>query len=81
LLHHKFDPAYVLSRRPRLVVLNTRVQPGTAGVWYHPGYWSGETALVAQPEFQAAYRPVEIFWEWHWQVAADSFIVLFERIL
>ena len=81
LLHHKFDAAYVLSRQPRLVVLNTRVRPGSAGVWYHPGYWSGETALVAQPEFQAAYRPVEVFWEWHWQVVADSFIVLFERIL
>jgi len=80
LLHHKFDAAYVLSRKPRLVVLNTRVRPGTAGVWYHPGYWSGETALVTQPEFQAAYRPVEVFWEWHWQAVADSFIVLFERI-
>ena len=81
LLHHKFDAAYVLSRKPRLVALNTRVRPGTAGVWYHAGYWAGETELVAQPEFQAAYRPVEVFWEWHWQVAADSFIVLFERIL
>jgi hypothetical protein len=80
MLHHKFDAAYVLSRKPRLVVLNTRVRPGTAGVWYHPGYWSGETALVTQPEFQAAYRPVEVFWEWHWQAVADSFIVLFERI-
>ena len=81
LLHHKFDAAYVLSRKPRLVVLNTRVRPGTAGVWYHAGYWAGETALVAQPEFAAAYRPVEVFWDWHWQVVADSFIVLFERIL
>ena len=79
-LHHKFDPAYVLARKPRVVVLNTRIRPGTDGVWYHPGYWSGETALVAQPEFKTMYRPVETFWEWHWQGEVDSYIVLFERI-
>ena len=79
-LHQKFDAAYVLSRKPRVVVLNTRTRPGTVDEWYHPGYWLGETALVAQPEFAAAYRPVEIFWEWHWQPVADNFIVLFERI-
>ena len=79
-LHQKFDQAYVLSRKPRVVVLNTRTRPGTGGVWYHPGYWLGESALVVQPEFSAAYRPVEVFWEWHWQAVADNFIVLFERI-
>ena len=79
-LHHKFDAAYVLARKPRVVVLNTRIRPGAGGLWYHAGYWPGETALVAQPEFSAAYRPVEVFWEWHWQAAADNFIVLFERI-
>lgn len=79
-LHHKFDATYVLARKPSLVVLNTRIRPGTAGVWYHAGYWAGETALVARPEFSAAYRPVEIFWEWHWQAVPDNFIVLFERI-
>ena len=79
-LHQKFDVAYVLSREPRVVVLNTRTRPGTGGVWYQPGYWLGETALFVQPEFSAAYRPVEVFWEWHWQAVADSFIVLFERI-
>ena len=79
-LHHKFDVAYILSRKPRIVVLNTRTRPGTAGAWYRPGYWPGETALFAQPEFAAKYRPVEIFWEWRWLGAADSYIVLFERI-
>jgi hypothetical protein len=79
-LHHKFDAAYVLARKPRLVVLNTRIRPGTGGVWYHTGYWTGETALVTQPGFSTAYRPVEIFWEWHWQAVADNFIVLYERI-
>jgi len=80
-LHQKFDAAYVLSRRPRLLVLNSRTRPGTAGMWYHPGYWEGETALFAQPEFRARYRPVPRFWEWQWQPPAQGgFILLFERI-
>jgi hypothetical protein len=78
-LHHKFDASYVLSRRPRVVVLNTRTRPGTAGIWYHPGYWPGETALVTQPEFTTAYHPVDSYWEWHWQSVPVSFIVLYER--
>ena len=80
-LHQKFDAAYVLSRRPRLVVLNSRTRPGTAGAWYHPGYWIGEAALVEQPEFAARYRPVPRFWEWQWQAAFDGgYILLYERI-
>ena len=78
-LHHKFDAAYILARKPRVVVLNTRTRPGTAGVWYHPGYWPGETALVTQPEFAATYHPIDGYWEWHWQAVADNFIVLYER--
>ncbi len=78
-LHQKFDAAYVLDRKPRVVVLNTRTRPGTAGVWYHPGYWRGETALVTRPEFLADYHPVERYWEWHWLPVADNFIVLYER--
>ena len=79
-LHQKFDAGYVLSRQPRLVVLNSRTRPGTAGRWYHPGYWAGETALFARPEFASMYRPVNIFWDWRWQGRGDSFILLFERI-
>jgi len=79
-VNRKFDALYVLSRKPSVVVLNTRTRPGTAGIWYHSGYWQGETELVMQPEFKARYRPVEKFWEWHWQGAADSYIVLFERV-
>ncbi len=78
-LHQKFDAAYILDRKPRVVVLNTRTRPGTAGVWYHPGYWQGETALIARPELAASYHPVERYWEWHWQPVADNFIVLYER--
>jgi hypothetical protein len=79
-LHEKFDPAYVLARKPRLVVLNSRTRPGAGGAWYHVGYWVGETALVAQPEFRANYRPVDTFWEWRWLGGVPSYILLFERI-
>jgi arabinofuranosyltransferase len=79
-LHGKYDAAYVLSRRPRLVVLNSRVQPGTSGIWYHPGYWSGETALVVHPEFNARYRPVPRYWEWQWLAGNGGYILLYERI-
>jgi hypothetical protein len=78
-LHQKFDARYVLSRQPRVIVLNTRVRPGTAGTWYQPGYWVGETALVNQPDFATNYRPIEIFWTWHWRAVGDSYIVLYER--
>lgn len=78
-LHQKFDARYVLSRQPRVIVLNTRVRPGTAGSWYQPGYWAGETALVNQPDFATNYRPVEAFWTWRWQPVGESYIVLYER--
>jgi hypothetical protein len=79
-LHEKFDPAYVLARKPRLVVLNSRTRPGAGGAWYHVGYWVGETALVAQPELRANYRPVDTFWEWRWLGDVPSYILLFERV-
>jgi hypothetical protein len=78
-LHGKHDAEYVLSRRPRLVVLNSRVQPGTAGIWYHPGYWQGETMLVAHPEFAARYRPVPRYWPWQWLAGNGGYILLYER--
>lgn len=78
-LHEKFDVDYVLARRPRVVVLNSRTRPGTDDVFYHPGYWEGETALVASPAFVASYRPVPRFWEWRWGRELRSYVVLFER--
>jgi arabinofuranosyltransferase len=79
-VHGKFDPAYVLSRRPDLVVLNSATRPGSDGVWYHPGYWDGETALVAQPGWEEWYRPVDRFWEWRWVGDVPRYVVLFERV-
>lgn len=79
-VHQKFDPAYVLARKPRLVVLNSRVRPSEEGGWYHPGYWAGETALALQPEFQRLYRPVKTYWEWRWVAGVTSYILLFERV-
>ena len=65
-LHDKYDAAYVLSRKPRLFVLNSEVRPGTGGIWYHPGYWKGESALLAENEFREGYRPVQRYWAWEW---------------
>lgn len=79
-VHHKFDAAYVMARRPALVVLNSATKPGTNGVWYHPGYWEGETALVNQPKWGELYRPVDAFWEWHWVADVPRYLVLFERV-
>jgi hypothetical protein len=79
-LHRKLDPGYVLSRRPRLVVLNSRVRPGTAGIWYHPGYWVGETALFVHPDFASLYRPVPRFWSWQWRgQGSGGYVLLYER--
>ena len=79
-LHQKFDPVYVLARRPDLVVLNSKVRPGSEGIWYHKGYWQGETALVDEPGWQA-YRPVEVYWPWRWGDRGEQrFIVLYQRV-
>lgn len=77
-VHQKFDAAYVLSRKPDLVVLNTATRPGVGGLWYHPGYWEGETALVESPGWED-YRPVEVFWQWRWVADLPRYIVLYER--
>jgi hypothetical protein len=79
-LHEKWDAEYVLSRAPKLIVLNTRVRPGADGIVYHPGYWPGETALVRHPEFAAHYRPISTYFSWRWIFYARSYIVIFERI-
>ena len=88
-LHHKFDVDYVLANKPELIVLNTRVKPGTDGVWYHKGYWSGEDALVESPAFIRDYVPTDLIAGWHWSVpypysllvknADSSWIVVFRR--
>ncbi len=60
--HGKWDPDYVLRRRPRFVLLNTRVKP-TNGV-YTPGYWQGEDALYTHPQFLLRYEPIVRYWTW-----------------
>jgi arabinofuranosyltransferase len=87
-LHKKFDVAYVLDMKPDLIILNSRVKPGTDGLWYHKGYWSGEDALVEHPGF-AHYQPTDLVFPWHWHVpypyslvvrnAETSWILVFER--
>jgi arabinofuranosyltransferase len=61
--HNKWDPAYVLGRKPAFIVLNTRTDPRGG---YVPGYWGGETALFTHPLFAKQYRAVPgAVWAWH----------------
>jgi arabinofuranosyltransferase len=78
-VHHKFDAAYVLARKPALVVLNSATKPGTDGTWYHKGYWEGETALVNQPEWADLYRPVDVCWPWRSFADVPRYLLLYER--
>ena len=84
-MHGKYDPEYVLSRRPRFVVLNTRVQP--SGGHYTAGYWAGEDALFTHPEFQRRYEPVAPYWTWRHRsirlrnhpIQNTAYIMIFKR--
>lgn len=78
-LHEKFDPDYVLGRKPRLILLNSLTMPGQDGIWYHQGYWDGETALVNRAEFKRFYRPVR-YWERIGRGGSPDFILLYERV-
>ena len=66
-MHKKHDAEYVLGQKPDLVVLNSRIEPGTEGIWYHKGYWVGETALVEHPQF-AGYQPTDLVYRWGWKM-------------
>lgn len=74
-LHEKYDPAYVLARAPRAVVLNSRVEPGKDGVFYHKGYWVGETALVEHEGFARRYRALPEFFRWEYSDRKGNFIL------
>lgn len=67
-LHQKQDADYVLSLKPDLIILNSRTKPGTDGIWYHPGYWQGETALVEHPDFEKYYRSTDFIMPWQWSI-------------
>lgn len=87
-IHKKHDAGYVLTQKPDLVVLNSRIEPGADGVWYHKGYWVGETALVEHPQF-ADYQPTDLVYRWGWKMLfpyslvfpeeRSSWILLYER--
>jgi arabinofuranosyltransferase len=88
-LHEKFDPDYVLARRPDYIVLNSRLAPNsrslqhadgtTAPIWYLPGYWEGETALVQHQAFRRSYRFIPRYWVWSW-VIPRNYILVAERL-
>ena len=84
--HNKWDPGYVLGRKPAFIVLNTRSEP--RGGVYVPGYWGGETALFTHPLFARHYRFVPgAAWSWHHRPAdarnvpgvGTAWIMIFRR--
>lgn len=78
--HGKFDADYVLARKPRFVVLNTRTLPVNG--LYVPGYWPGETALWEHPEFRRRYRPAAPHWTWrHTPVSHRDQPLVFEAYI
>ncbi len=84
--HGKWDPEYVLRRKPSFVVLNTRSKPVEGK--YRPGYWLGETMLVRHPEFQRRYKAVDKVWSWRHRplemrgksFLGTSYIMVFRRV-
>ncbi len=89
-LHQKYDADYVLSLKPAFIVLNTRTKPGTDGIWYHPGYWVGETAVFEHADFAANYQASDWSVQWQWQIPfpyrlfvgksdVTSWIVVYQR--
>jgi hypothetical protein len=88
-LHEKFDPDYVLARRPDYIVLNSRVEPNSHSlreddgtevpIWYFPGYWEGETELVEREAFRRSYRFIPHYWVWNC-ANPRNYILVAERI-
>ena len=83
--HAKWDPAYVLGRKPAYVVLNTRTAPAHGG--YVPGYWEGETALFEHPDFRRHYVALPKVWSWRHRSLdtrayghGTAWIVIFRRV-
>lgn len=84
--HVKWDPEYVLRRKPTYVVLNTRDRPVDGK--YRFGYWAGETLLVRHPEFQRRYKAVDEVWSWRHRPLdrrgtpffATAYIMVFKRV-
>ncbi len=67
-LHAKYDIDYVINSEPDLIVLNTRTQPNSDGIFYHKGYWQGEDALVDDPRFINRYQATDLIAQWQWVI-------------
>ena len=80
-VHKKFDMDYVLAEKPDLIILNSRIKPGTDGQYYHKGYWRGESDLVDQPLFQKHYRPSNIEVDWRWKLMFPYHVFIEGHIL
>lgn len=60
-LHEKYDPDYILSLKPDLVVLNSLSDP-KSGEGFQDNYWDGESVLFRHPKFSEEYVPIARSW-------------------
>lgn len=60
-LHEKYDPDYILSLKPDLVVLNSLSDP-KSGEGFQDNYWDGESVLFRHPQFSEEYVPIAKSW-------------------
>ena len=60
-LHEKYDPDYILSLKPDLVVLNSLSDP-KSGEGFQDNYWEGESVLFRHPQFSMEYVPIAKSW-------------------
>ena len=78
-LHAKYDPDYILGRRPSGIIMNSRVRPGTNNQLLHPNYWIGERMIAEHPVFHAEYQPVKQYWERQQKGGGAAFMMLYTR--
>jgi hypothetical protein len=76
-LHQKYDPEYVLSKTPDLILLNSRFLPSKEPFLLQ--YWGGGTALYEHPRFATNYSVVPGYYERKSYGGGTAYVLLFQR--
>ena len=76
-LHMKFDPKYVLSKSPDLILLNSRSLPREEPFLLQ--YWAGGTALYKAPQFATNYAVIPGYYERKSYGGGTAYVLLFQR--
>ena len=75
-LHQKYDPDYILEKKPNVIILNSLTNPEEELV---ADYWEGEAALFEHPEFKQNYVPIAKVWKRLRNQGGVAYILLFVR--